>query len=158
MKQKADVIYDGLGQEAAKENFEALALRGHWVSYGQASGAHESFPDLTAKSGTLSRPVLFHYTAEHLQEMAGRVFDAMRDGMLRRMRHRYRWPQLRTRTATWRLAAPAVRSSSSLTCSNISVEYQWRGAWRRRQRAQETHDHRDSRFEEWREDGVHLGA
>ena len=47
MKRKADVIYDGLGKEAAQENYEALALRGHWVSYGQASGAHESFPDLT---------------------------------------------------------------------------------------------------------------
>ncbi len=90
MKQKADVIYDGLGQAAAKENFEALALRGHWVSYGQASGAHDSFPDLTAKSGTLSRPVLFHYTAAHLQEMAGRVFAALRDGVLRTdIRHRY---------------------------------------------------------------------
>jgi NADPH:quinone reductase-like Zn-dependent oxidoreductase len=86
----ADVIYDGLGREAAKENFEALALRGHWVSYGQASGAHDSFPDLTAKSGTLSRPVLFHYTAEHLQEMAGRVFAAIRDGILKvDIRHRY---------------------------------------------------------------------
>lgn len=86
----ADVIYDGLGREAAKENYEALALRGHWVSYGQASGAHDSFPDLTPKSGTLSRPVLFHYTAEHLQEMAGKVFDALRNGLIRvELRHRY---------------------------------------------------------------------
>jgi len=46
MKKKADVIYDGLGKEAAKENY---------------GGAHESFPDLGDKSGTLSRPVLFHY-------------------------------------------------------------------------------------------------
>lgn len=86
----ADVIYDGLGREAVKENFEALALRGHWVSYGQASGAHDAFPDLTAKSGTLSRPVLFHYTGEHLQEMAGNVFAALRDGTIRvEVRHRY---------------------------------------------------------------------
>jgi NADPH:quinone reductase-like Zn-dependent oxidoreductase len=90
MKSRADVIYDGLGKEAAKENLEALAMRGHWVSYGQASGAHDSFPDLTGKSGTLSRPVLFHYTAEHLQEMAGKVFGALRDGTLRvDVRHRY---------------------------------------------------------------------
>ena len=90
MTRKADVIYDGLGREAAKENYEALALRGHWVSYGQASGAHDSFPDLTAKSGTLSRPVLFHYTADHLQEMAGNVFDAVRRGVIRvDIRHRY---------------------------------------------------------------------
>src|SRR5262245_14667766 len=86
----ADVIYDGLGKEAAAENLESLALRGHWVSYGQASGAHDSFPDLTAKSGTLSRPVLFHYTADHLQEMAGNVFDAVRNDVLRvDVRHRY---------------------------------------------------------------------
>jgi NADPH:quinone reductase len=90
MSRKADVIYDGLGREAAQENLEALALRGHWVSYGQASGAHDAFPDLGAKSGTLSRPVLFHYTADHLQEMAGRVFDAVRSGVLRvEVRHRY---------------------------------------------------------------------
>ena len=90
MKRKADVIYDGLGREAAQENYEALALRGHWVSYGQASGAHEAFPDLGAKSGTLSRPVLFHYTADHLQQMAGNVFDAVRNGVIRvEVRHRY---------------------------------------------------------------------
>jgi NADPH:quinone reductase len=88
----ADVIYDGLGKEAAAENAEALALRGHWVSYGQASGAHDGFPDLTAKSGTLSRPVLFHYTAERpmLNEIAGNLFRALRDGILRvEVRHRY---------------------------------------------------------------------
>src|SRR5688572_22791137 len=88
----ADVIYDGLGQAAAAENVEALARRGHWVSYGQASGPHESFPDLTAKSGTLSRPVLFHFTAERpiLNDMAGNVFNALRDGTLRaHIRHRY---------------------------------------------------------------------
>jgi NADPH2:quinone reductase len=85
----ADVIYDGLGREAAKENLEALALRGHWVSYGQASGALEPL-SLTEKSGTMSQPVLFHYTAEHLQEMAGRVFGALRDGILKvDIRHRY---------------------------------------------------------------------
>ena len=88
----ADVIYDGLGKEAAAENLEALALRGHWVSYGQASGAHDSFPDLTAKSGTLSRPVLFHYTAERamLNEIAGDVFRALREGIIRaEIHHRY---------------------------------------------------------------------
>jgi NADPH:quinone reductase-like Zn-dependent oxidoreductase len=88
----ADVIYDGLGKEAAAENLASLTLRGHWVSYGQASGAHDGFPDLTARSGTLSRPVLFHYTAERpmLNEMAGRVFGALREGVLRvEARHRF---------------------------------------------------------------------
>ena len=89
MKAKADVIYDGLGQAAATENFEALALRGHWVSYGQASGTLLPV-SLGEKSGTLSHPVLFHYTAEHLQEMAGNVFQALRNQTIRvDVRHRY---------------------------------------------------------------------
>jgi NADPH:quinone reductase-like Zn-dependent oxidoreductase len=88
----ADVIYDGLGREAAGENLEALAFTGHWVSFGQASGPVETMPDLGAKSGTLSRPVLFHYTAERaaLQEIAGKVFEALRDQTIRvEPRHRY---------------------------------------------------------------------
>jgi NADPH:quinone reductase-like Zn-dependent oxidoreductase len=89
MKRPADVIYDGLGQAAAKENYAALAMRGHWVSYGQASGPLQP-PSLSGKSGTLSQPVLFHFTATHLQEMAGNVFRALRDGTIRAdVRHRY---------------------------------------------------------------------
>jgi NADPH2:quinone reductase len=89
-----DVIFDGLGRAAADENFEALALCGHWVSYGQATGPLEavSTERLTTKSATLSRPVLFHYTAERpaLAEIAGRVLAALRDGILRvDIRHRY---------------------------------------------------------------------
>src|SRR5882724_9266473 len=85
----ADVIYDGLGREAAHENLAALATRGHWVSYGQATGALEPL-NLSGKSGTLSQPVLFHYTQDHLQQMAGRVFTAVRDGILKPdVRRRY---------------------------------------------------------------------
>ena len=85
----ADVVYDGLGQAAAPENLAALALRGHWVSYGQATGPLQPV-SLSEKSGTLSQPVLFHYTADHLHEMAGRVFAALRDGTLAPdVRHRY---------------------------------------------------------------------
>lgn len=88
----ADVIYDGLGREAAAENLEALAFTGHWVCFGQASGPHDAMPDLGAKSGTLSRPVLFHLTADRnvLNEMAQRVFAALRAGTIRvEIRHRY---------------------------------------------------------------------
>ncbi|MSQ49526.1 MAG: hypothetical protein EXR30_03955 [Betaproteobacteria bacterium] len=88
----AEVIYDGLGREAAAENLEALAFTGHWVCYGQASGPHHAQPDLSSKSGTLSRPVLFHYTAERavLQEIAGHVFKALREQTIRvELHHRY---------------------------------------------------------------------
>jgi NADPH:quinone reductase-like Zn-dependent oxidoreductase len=85
----ADVIYDGLGREAAQENFAALAMRGHWVSYGQATGPLDPVT-LSEKSGTFSQPVLFHYTADDLHPMAGRVFTALRDGILKAdIRRRY---------------------------------------------------------------------
>ena len=88
----ADVIYDGLGREAAAENLEALAFTGHWVSYGQASGPHDAVPDLGSKSGTLSRPVLFHYTTERAQlnEIAGNVFRALKEKTIQLvLNHRY---------------------------------------------------------------------
>ena len=90
----ADVIYDGLGQAAMDENLEALSLCGHWVSYGQASGQLPPIaPEaLAAKSVTLSRPVLFHYTADRpkLNEIAQQTFEALRAGVIRvEVRHRY---------------------------------------------------------------------
>lgn len=88
----AEVIYDGLGRAAANENLEALAVTGHWIAYGQASGPHAEMPNLGAKSGTLSRPVLFHYTADRkvLNDMANRVFAALADGTIRvEFRNRY---------------------------------------------------------------------
>jgi len=85
----ADVIYDGLGREAAPENLAALATRGHWVSYGQATGPLDPV-NLSEKSGTFSQPVLFHYTSEYLHQMAGHVFAALRDGVLKPdVRRRY---------------------------------------------------------------------
>ena len=90
----ADVIYDGLGREAAAENLAALAPCGHWISYGQASGPLDAIDPtaLSAKSITVSRPVLFHYTAQRaaLQEIAQRTFEALRAGTIRaEARRRY---------------------------------------------------------------------
>jgi NADPH:quinone reductase-like Zn-dependent oxidoreductase len=90
----ADVIYDGLGQAAMSENVDALALCGHWISYGQASGALAAVPTdaLSARSGTFSRPVLFHYTADRrtLESMAARVFDMVLNARLNvAVNHRY---------------------------------------------------------------------
>ena len=90
----ADVIYDGLGQAAARENFDALAMCSHWVCYGQASGpvSRLTVEDMQQKSATFSSPVLFHYSAERtvLTEMAGRTFEALRQGILTLdIQHRY---------------------------------------------------------------------
>jgi NADPH:quinone reductase-like Zn-dependent oxidoreductase len=83
----ADIIYDGLGRAALEENLQAIATCGHWISYGQASGTLEAVPlqMLSSKSITLSRPVLFHYTADRarLQEIAANVFQALRDDAIR---------------------------------------------------------------------------
>jgi NADPH:quinone reductase-like Zn-dependent oxidoreductase len=90
----AEVIYDGLGGPSRDENLAALATCGHWIAYGQAGGAHGTVDMgvLSAKSATLSRPVLFHYTATRAQltEIASRLFDALRSDAVRpEVRHRY---------------------------------------------------------------------
>jgi NADPH:quinone reductase len=89
-----DVVFDGIGRAAAAENYEALAMTGHWVSYGQATGP---LPPLdghqqAAKSLRLSRPVLFHYTSDppRLREMSAHVFAMIQRGALKiAVRHRY---------------------------------------------------------------------
>jgi NADPH:quinone reductase len=88
------VVYDGNGAATFDESLEALALCGHLVSFGQASGrlAALDLARLSAKSLTLTRPVLFHYTAQRSQllDMAGRVFEAVQRGLLRvPIHHRY---------------------------------------------------------------------
>jgi NADPH:quinone reductase-like Zn-dependent oxidoreductase/uncharacterized protein YndB with AHSA1/START domain len=82
----ADVIVDGLGAAARDENLAALALRGHWISLGQASGPLAPIDpgELLAKSASFSRPVVFHYVAspQELRERAQRVWDALADDSL----------------------------------------------------------------------------
>jgi NADPH:quinone reductase len=90
----AAFIYDGLGREAFEENLAAIAYCGHWVSFGQASGAQATMPldRLSEKSITLTRPVLFHYTMQRsaLNEIARNTFEAYRSGKIRLdLRHRY---------------------------------------------------------------------
>jgi NADPH:quinone reductase-like Zn-dependent oxidoreductase len=81
------VVYDSIGAAAARDNYDALAPTGHWVSFGEATGALEALDPhrQMAKSLRLSRPVLFHYTADpaRLVEMASRVFSLVASGVLR---------------------------------------------------------------------------
>ncbi len=91
----ADVIYDGVGGNHVDRSFEALALCGHLVSFGEAGGEARAFDAhrLSSKSATVSRPVLFHYTADpaRLREMSANVFELIRRGVLRVPIHQ-RWP------------------------------------------------------------------
>ena len=81
------VVYDSIGAAAAGDNYEALAPTGHWVSFGEATGALKAIDPhrQMAKSLRLSRPVLFHYTVDpvRLSEMARRVFALAATGTLR---------------------------------------------------------------------------
>ncbi len=83
----ADVIVDGLGDAARGDNMAALALRGHWISLGQASGPLAPIDPawMVEKSISFSRPVVFHYVAtpQQLAERAQRLWDALADGTLR---------------------------------------------------------------------------
>jgi NADPH2:quinone reductase len=83
----ADMVYDGVGAATVQRSLEALAVRGHLVSYGQASGPVPPFDPaaLSAKSATVTRPVLFHYTADpaELRASARAVFEMVARGALR---------------------------------------------------------------------------
>ena len=72
----ADVIYDGVGAETFGRSLDALAVRGHLISFGQASGpvGEWDIGAMAAKSATISRPNFGHYTTdpEELPRMADR--------------------------------------------------------------------------------------
>jgi NADPH2:quinone reductase len=83
----ADVVFDGVGRDTLLKSLDALAVRGHLVSYGQSSGTPEPLDIglLTPKSAKLSRPAVFDYTADpaELRASAGQVFDLLARGALR---------------------------------------------------------------------------
>lgn len=83
----ARVVYDGVGKDTFAKSLQAVALCGHVASYGQSSGGIDPIDPgaLAARSVTVSRPVLFHYTAtpEDLRAIAGNVFELIARGVLK---------------------------------------------------------------------------
>ena len=83
----ADVIYDGVGRDSFAHSVAALAIRGHLVSFGQASGDIGSYDigSLATKSATVSRPNFAHFTdtPEKVAAITGRLFDAIERGVVR---------------------------------------------------------------------------
>ncbi|MDE0253858.1 MAG: SRPBCC family protein [Rhodospirillaceae bacterium] len=77
----ADVIYDAVGRDSFAHSVAALAVRGHLVSFGQASGdiGPRDISMLAGCSATLSRPNYVHYTdtPEEFGAGAERLFDAI---------------------------------------------------------------------------------
>jgi NADPH:quinone reductase-like Zn-dependent oxidoreductase len=80
------VVYDAVGRDTFLGSFEALAIRGHLVSYGQASGPIEpvDISSFVLKSALFSRPNFGHYTgtASEVRSITDRLFDALRRGIL----------------------------------------------------------------------------
>jgi NADPH2:quinone reductase len=81
------VVYDAVGADTFLKSYEALAFRGHLVSYGQASGPIPPV-DIAAfagKSATVSRPNFGHYTgtAAEVRSICDRLFRVLSTGVLR---------------------------------------------------------------------------
>ncbi|NJM33813.1 MAG: zinc-binding dehydrogenase [Rhodomicrobium sp.] len=83
----ADIVYDAVGRDTFAKSYEALAVCGHLISYGQASGPVPPI-DIAAfanKSATVSRPNFGHYTGtpEKVRSITDNLFRALRSGIIR---------------------------------------------------------------------------
>jgi NADPH2:quinone reductase len=80
-----DVVYDSVGKDTFLGSLDALAMRGHLVNFGQASGPIEPFliSRLFAKSNSITRPNVFHYyLGPDRSAMTERLFQALADGII----------------------------------------------------------------------------
>jgi NADPH2:quinone reductase len=82
-----DVVYDSVGKDTFMPSLDMLRARGMLVSFGQASGAIESFPPaLLAKKGSLflTRPALHDYVHDlgEYKAAADALFDALKRGVI----------------------------------------------------------------------------
>lgn len=79
-----DVVFDSAGKTTFAGSLEALDLRGHLISVGQASGPVGSWDidRLASKSLTISRPNYAHYTEtpEKLDPYVSRFFAVLCTG------------------------------------------------------------------------------
>lgn len=82
-----DVVYDGVGASTFERSYQALAVRGHLVSYGQASGSVPAIDisSYSSKSASVSRPNYAHYTstAEEIRASTDRLFPLLINGDLK---------------------------------------------------------------------------
>ena len=81
-----DVVYDAIGRDTFLRSYEALAIRGHLVSYGQASAPLDAvdIADFVGKSARVSRPNFGHYTGTpaEVRAITDRLFDVLRRGVV----------------------------------------------------------------------------
>lgn len=89
------VAYDSVGEATFEASLDSLALRGHMVTYGNASGPVPAVAplDLSRRGSlTLTRPSLFHYaTPDRLPDMAAALFDMIAKGaLIPKIEHRFK--------------------------------------------------------------------
>jgi NADPH:quinone reductase len=80
------VAYDSVGKDTFMGSLECLAVRGHLVNFGQASGSVPPFEvsRLAARSNTVTRPIVFHYLTDRTERdaMAAALFALLAQGIL----------------------------------------------------------------------------
>jgi len=82
------VVYDSVGKDTLWSSLDSLAIRGLFVSFGNASGPPDPVSPLElSKRGSLfmTRPTLFHYvgTTPELRAAANDLFGLIADGVIR---------------------------------------------------------------------------
>lgn len=88
------VAYDSVGAATFEASLDSLAMRGHMVTFGNASGPVPAVAPLELSrrgSLTLTRPTLFHYaTPGRLPAMADALFEMVATGALKpKISHRF---------------------------------------------------------------------
>jgi len=81
-----DAVYDSVGKDTMAGSIACLKTFGTLVNFGQSSGPYLDFKlsDLAAGSFTVTRPVLFHFTAgrDYLETASADLFEMIRSGAL----------------------------------------------------------------------------
>lgn len=82
-----DAVYDSIGKDTIAGSLSCLKTFGTLVNFGQSSGPALDFKlsDLAAGSFTVTRPVLFHFTADrsYLETASAALFEMVENGTLK---------------------------------------------------------------------------
>ncbi|MCK4711896.1 MAG: zinc-binding dehydrogenase, partial [Marinosulfonomonas sp.] len=82
-----DAAYDSVGKDTLAGSLSCLKTFGTLVNFGQSSGPALDFKlsDLAAGSFTVTRPVLFHFTADraYLEAATADLFEMIANGALK---------------------------------------------------------------------------
>lgn len=82
-----DAVYDSIGKDTIAGSLSCLNTFGTLVNFGQSSGPALDFKlsDLAAGSFTVTRPVLFHFTADcsYLETASTALFEMIENGTLK---------------------------------------------------------------------------